>query len=268
MEAQRPRSGWRSRMPEDGDVAAILFELVRAWPHADRHDADDAAFEDQVLGVDPKLAGNLMAMAHLENELQWGVVEHGKAAGVDLRNVAEAGEAALDVLLVPMLRWVAGDRHLDQPVGGAEEAVGSFLGALEFQLRTLKRDGAKRAHQLTLRAHGEPEKHRATPRGEELYRYLWEHGGNGSADERSDIATNLWGRDDGESQARRHLRPAPGELDLEGLHAPFPVSEVGADRAIHRLLVAVRASLFPGLLHLLLAGVAVPDRGRRRGEGR
>jgi hypothetical protein len=144
------------------------------------------------------------------------------------------------VLLIPMFRRVAGDHHLDQPVGRAKEAVGSFLGALEFQLPTLKQDGAKGAHQLAICARGEPEQHRATPRGEELHRDIWEHGGSGSADERSDIVTNLRGRDDGERQARRHLRPAPGEPDLEGLHAPFPFNEVGDDRAVHRFLVAVR----------------------------
>jgi hypothetical protein len=66
-------------MPKDGDVAAILVEVVRARPHADRHDADDAASEDQVLDIDPKLAGNLKAMAHLEDEPQRGVVAHGEA---------------------------------------------------------------------------------------------------------------------------------------------------------------------------------------------
>jgi hypothetical protein len=97
--------------------------------------------QDDVVSIDPELARDLQPVVDFEDEAELRVVERGETSWVDLRDVAEAAEAAPDVVLVLVLDGVARHRHLSQPVRHVKEVVWGFLRVLEHELPPWKAMG-------------------------------------------------------------------------------------------------------------------------------
>ena len=119
---------WRCRRTKKPRQVAATIKLELARPNSDRNDFSDCPDSTSPLSTgDSELPWKLEAIIDLQQQAKRPKVFPGKALGIDLSHIAEAGEAFLDFSIVPMFNGEVQDGDESQPSRNAEETVRGFL---------------------------------------------------------------------------------------------------------------------------------------------